>query len=324
MNHYKTIGFAKSDKPFEKRIALLPKDLNNIKYKQHMYFESDYGKDYGIDDQEYVDMGAQVVPRPDILHCDIICDPKIGEATYLKDLKENTTLFGWIHTVEHKSLSDLLQNKHFSCYAWEDLYHDCCHVLWRNNQIAGEGAIIHALTCYAKMPYELNVAIIGRGNTAMGAFRILSALGASTKFYNRHMEKLLEEEIQNYDMIVNAVLWNVKRSDHLLSEDMMKKGSIIVDVSDDDNGAIENSRSTTIEKPTYYLNGIMIYAVNNVPSLFYKTAAQEISTNIHKYIDNLICSSKNTDLEASLIIDNGVILDDKIIEHQKLLKAYTI
>lgn len=225
--------------------------------------------------------------------------------------------------MEHPPLTNLLLNKKLQCYAWEDMHYEHCHIFWRNNQIAGEGAVLHALTCFGKMPYdELKVAILGRGNTAMGANRIISALGADVKFFNRKMEDLLKEEIHNFDMIINAVLWDEERVDHLLSTEIMKlmrPNSMIIDVSDDDNGAIENSISTTISNPVYEMNGVLIYAVNNVPSLFYKTASKEISKNVKDYIDDLVTSTHNDILEHALIIDDGKILDTKIKNHQKIM-----
>lgn len=321
MKDLKTIGFIKSEKLFEKRIAILPEDMAEITHCDHMYFEEGYGRDYGIADEAYLKEGAHVQKRSDILMKDILCDLKIGEATYLGKLHEGTILFGWIHAVEHVDVTELLLAKKLTCFAWEDMYYKDCHVFWRNNQIAGEGAVLQALTKFGKMPYEANVAIIGRGNTAMGAYRILSGLGANIKFFNRKMEDLLAEEIRDFDIIVNAVLWDEKREDHLLSTEIMKimrSGSMIIDVSDDDDGAIENSISTTIEQPVYEMNGVLIYAVNNVPSLFYKTATKEISKCCKDYIDDLIEGNENEVLQGSLIIENGIILDQKITNHQAI------
>ena len=39
MNKMNTIGFVKSDKPFEQRIALLPKDIENIIHRENIYIE---------------------------------------------------------------------------------------------------------------------------------------------------------------------------------------------------------------------------------------------------------------------------------------------
>ena len=42
-------------------------------------------------------MGCQVVGQEQVLKQDVICDPKIGDATYLEDLTVGQTIFGWVH-----------------------------------------------------------------------------------------------------------------------------------------------------------------------------------------------------------------------------------
>ena len=51
----------------------------------------------------------------------------------------------------------------------------------------------------------------------------------------------------------------------------MKKNSMIVDVSCDRNGGIETSILTTIEEPTYVVEGILHYVIDHTLALFYKT-----------------------------------------------------
>ena len=58
---------------------------------------------------------------------------------------------------------------------------------------------------------------------------------------------------------------------------MMKPGSLVVDVACDDNGAIESCRSTSHTDPTYVEEGIVHYAVDNIPSGFSCTASQTLS-----------------------------------------------
>ena len=53
----------------------------------------------------------------------------------------------------------------------------------------------------------------------------------------------------------------------------MKRGAMIVDVACDDNGAIETCRSTTHDDPVYYEEGVLHYAVANIPSLYAHTSS---------------------------------------------------
>lgn len=315
----KTVGFLKSDKENENRICLLPEDINVIQNKKYIYVEEGYGKNLNIEDNEYIKAGVNVVDKKEIFDKNIIVEPKIGDAQYLKKLK-NKTIFGWIHAVQNKAITDILIENKLTVYAWEEMFEEGRHIFWRNNEIAGEAAVMHALLIHGIMPYNLKVAIIGNGNVSRGAYRVLTQLGCNITVYNRKMEKLLSKEIEKYDIIVNAVLWDVNRKDHIIyKEDLMKmkKGSLIIDVSCDHNGAIETSKPTTIENPTYWIDGVEHYAVDHTPSLVYRTVSKELSGEVCKFIDYFITDSKNDVLNSALIVKNGVILDNNINEYQK-------
>ncbi len=315
----KTVGFVKSDKENEKRICLLPKDLENIKNKNYIYVEKNYGTDLNIDDSEYEKNGCTIVSREEALKKDIIVDPKIGDANYLEDLN-NQTIFGWIHAVQNRDITDKIVNNKLTAFAWEDMFDNGCHTYWRNNEVAGEAAVMHAILLHGLMPYDAKVAIIGNGNTSRGAYRVLTQLGAKVKVFNRRMENLLRKEINNYDIIVNAVLWDVSRTDHIIYKDdlkRMKKGSLIIDISCDRHGAIETSIPTTIDNPTYIVDGVVHYAVDHTPSLVYKTVSFELSKESSKFIDELIEENYSDVLRNANIIKEGNILDDRINEYQK-------
>lgn len=315
----KTIGFIKSNKENENRIALLPKNIDKIKNKNYIFVEKGYGIALNISDQEYIDAGCNVVSRDETLRQDIIVDPKIGDSDYLKQL-HNKTIFGWIHAVQNRDITDILVNNKLTAFAWEDMYDYGRHIFWRNNEVAGEAAVMHAITCYGIMPYDANVAIIGNGNTSRGAYRVLTQLGAKVKVYNRNTEQLFKSEIGDFDIVVNCVLWDVNRTDHIICESdlsKMKKGALIIDVSCDKKGGIETSIPTTIDNPIYEVDEIYHYVVDHTPSLFYRTVSSEISDAAYKFYDELIEEKYSYCLNESKIVDAGVILDKKIKEYQK-------
>ena len=96
----------------------------------------------------------------------------------------------------------------------------------------------------------------------------------------------------------------------------MRPNSMIIDVSCDRNGGIESSVPTTIETPTYTVDGVMHYAVDHTPSIFHKTFSYNNSNVITPFLNMLIEDNQNTVLNNALIIKNGVILDQRIISFQ--------
>lgn len=314
----RTIGFPISRKENENRRALLPCDLKNVANKTKIYIEKGYGVNLGFDDSEYKSSGINVVDREEVLKQDIICDPKIGDADYLSSLY-NQTIFGWIHAVQNENITNTILTHNLTAYAWENMYNAGRHVFWRNNEIAGEAAIIHAYLLFGKFPYNTKVAILGRGNTSRGALKTLTYMGADVTIYDRKTEELFRKELYLYDVVVNAILWDTHRSDHIIyRKDLhkMKKGAMIIDISCDKNGGIETSIPTTIENPIYSIDNVLHYVVDHTPSLFYKTISESLSKEVAIYLDSLITDTQNTILEAACIIKESQIIDNHIIEFQ--------
>lgn len=315
----KTVGFVISHKENENRRALVPEDILKVKNKHLLFIEKGYGDVLGYTDDDYLSQGiGGVCSRDDILKKDIICDPKVGDAEYLEQLHEQT-IFGWIHAVQNRDITDKIINAKLTAFAWEDMFEMGRHVFWRNNEIAGEAAIMHAYLLHGIFPYNTKVAVLGRGNTARGAIRMLNDMGAQVCTYDRRTEKLFQKELGDFDVVVNSILWDTTRKDHIIYRDdlkRMKPGSMIVDISCDRAGAVETSIPTTIENPDYIIDGIRHYVVDHTPSLFYKSTSRGISCEVVKFLDFLIEKKNNLCLDDSLIIREGLIQDQRILFFQ--------
>lgn len=316
----KTIGLVISHKENEKRRALVPEHIKRIKHPEMLLIESDYGEALGYDDEDYTSQGCKVASREEVLKCDVICDPKIGDAEYL-DLLNEQTIFGWIHAVQNRDITDKIIEHSLTSFAWEDMYEFGRHSFWRNNEIAGEAAIFHAYMCHGIFPFRTKAAVLGRGNIARGAIKTLNYMGAEVIQYERKTEHLFQKELGEYDVIVNAILWDTSRKDHIIyREDLkrMKHGALIIDVACDRNGGVETSIPTTIDNPTYVVDGVTHYVVDHTPSLFWKTTSKTISEEFCKYIDFIIegRALENPVLLKANNFDKGVIIDKRILEFQ--------
>lgn len=313
-------GFPISHKENENRRAIVPAHVALMKHPNQLYFESGYGKVLGIADEEYTELGCHICSHEEALSMDVICDPKVGDADYLSELKTGQIVFGWVHATQNRDITDKLLDRKLTAFAWEKMHEGGRHIFWRNNELAGEAAVMHAFQCYGKMPYEVKVAVLGRGNTARGAIKVLNMLGAQVVQYDRRMEALFKQELPDYDVVVNCVLWDVMRKDHIIYKSdlrRMKRNAMIVDVSCDRNGGIETSIPTTIENPTYIVDGVLHYVVDHTPALFFKTFTWDNSRIIWPFIDQLICGNYSPVLENSIIVQDGKVIDKEIEIYQK-------
>ncbi len=309
------MGFLISHKNNEQRRALEPKDLEKIRHVDHLLFETGYGESLGFSDEEYLAAGAKTASRDEIFACPILVDVKLGDADYLEKLTEPKLMIGWAHTVQKVDFTTaMLQGKH-SVLAWEEIFEDGRYIFYRNREVAGEAAILQAFCHFGKMPYETRVAIIGNGQTAKGAMRILHGLGATVDVYGRKLENLFRKKMYDYDVIVNCVMWDTTRSDHLICrEDLrkMKPGTMIVDVACDPHLGIETSHETTIDDPVYVVDGVIHYAVDNTPAMFPKTVSRVLSEGFAPYVDAILEKSMPESLEKAMVIRDGIILDQRI------------
>ncbi len=318
----KTVGFIISTKKNEKRRALIPNDILKVKNKKYLFFEKGYGDVLGYSDSDYIKAGSNIGSRQEVLLKDVICEPKIGDATYLDEILDSKTIFGWVHAVQNKEVTKQIIKKKFSTLAWEAMNKNGRNLFWKNSELAGKAAILHAFPIYGRLPNECKVALIGRGNVSCGAYNILSALGADITVFKRKNQKYLKNDLHQFDVIVNGILWDPFREDHLIYKNdlkLMKKNSLIIDVSCDEKGAIETSRPTEITNPVYFVDGVMHYVVDHTPSLFPLAASKSISNVLKRYIDDIVEDKikENSVLKNALIIDRGIVKDKDITNYQK-------
>lgn len=313
----KTIGFVISHKNNERRRALLPDDLNNIKNRQNLYFEKGYGESVGYSDEEYLKYGVNIVIRQEVLNCDVIVDVKLGDADYLNAIKEPKLLIGWAHAVQNIDFTSAVLEGGHSVIAWEEIFENGRYIFYRNREIAGEAAVLQAFRFSGKLPYDSKVAIIGNGQTAKGAFRVLAGLGAEVDIYARKNEEQFKKNMFNYDVLVNCVMWDTNRKDRLIYKSDLKKfkkGTLIIDVSCDPYLEIETSHPTTIDNPVYVVDDVIHYAVDNTPAMYPISVTKNLSKQFSKYIDSIIKEEYTDSLKEALIIDKGHILDENIIK----------
>ncbi|MBN1421951.1 MAG: N(5)-(carboxyethyl)ornithine synthase [Planctomycetes bacterium] len=307
-----TIGFAISRKENEKRRALLPHHLASIRHRDHVVFETGYGDVLGISDDAYAGMGARIASRAEVYRQPIVCPVKAPVPEERTLFGTGQGLFGWIHVVQGIETCDFLVDRRMTAVAWEDMYEGGRHSFWRNNELAGEAAVLHAFLTIGRHPRGCRAAIVGIGNVGRGALHALLQSGADVRIYDSDSAGLLRDELDRYDCIVNAVKWDVLREDHLVDRaDLvrMRRGSLIIDVSCDPEMGIETSRSTTFDDPIYEVDGVFHYAVDHTPTLFHRTATESIGDVVCRFADDLIEGRANPVLESATVVREGVVLD---------------
>lgn len=323
----KTIGYVISHKNNERRRALLPQDCMRIEHRENLVVECGYGEALGYTDADYHKAGVSTAERALVLESEIIVDVKLGDADFMHRIALGKMLVGWAHIVQKTDFTDAAIAGRHTVVAWENISEKGRYVFYRNRELAGETAVLHAFSHYGRMPYDCRVAIVGNGMTARGALRVLNGLGARVDVFPRKLEPLFRERMGDYDVIVNCVRWDVCRTDRLIYRTDLKRlrrGSMIIDVSCDPCLEIETSHATTFDNPVYTVDGVLHYAVDNTPAMAYRTVSAEISRVFSPYVDGLLTGQPAPALEAAYVIRGGLVLDEECVEFRaqtELLEA---
>ncbi len=105
--------------------------------------------------------------------------------------------------------------------------------------------------------------------------------------------------VRSADLLIGAVLLTGRKAPKLVSKKMiatMQEGSVVVDVSVDQGGCIESTRPTSHEKPTFLDEGVIHYAVPNIPGIVARTSTYALTNATFKYA----LSMANKGLEKAL------------------------
>jgi alanine dehydrogenase len=92
------------------------------------------------------------------------------------------------------------------------------------------------------------------------------------------------------DLVVGAVLVPGSKTPKLVTREMlgtMKKGAVLVDVSIDQGGCFETSRETTHADPIYQIDGIVHYAVSNMPGALPRTSTLALNNATLPYAEQI-------------------------------------
>ena len=311
------IGVPKEIKHNEFRVALTPQDAAMLVRSGHrVLIQFDAGKGSGFPDEQYVKAGCELFEHENLYKtCNMLYKVKEIESAEFDLLHEGQIIFTYIHSNAHPDMTKELLKRGVVSIAYEDIDDENGEfpLLSPMSVLAGKGGFLAALYFAqavhggnGKLLERINgcatprIAIIGCGNSGVGAAEIAAAMGNTVTMLDvniKAMEKARLKLPQNVellmstrdnlvrclkecDVLINCILWPKTRKDHLVNREdiaLMKQGALIIDVACDDAGAIETCRSTTHDNPVYIVDGITHYAVDNIPSAFSQTASVMLS-----------------------------------------------
>jgi alanine dehydrogenase len=177
-----------SRKEDERRFPIHPEHLPRIPetLRRQLIFEEGYGAEFGISDAEIAALTGGIATRHELLAdigTVIIAKPVLAD---LQELREGGTLWGYVHCVQQRDITQAALDRKQTLIAFEDMFiwspegYIGRHTFYKNNEMAGYCAVIHALQLKGIDGHYGNqrkTIIFGFGAVSRGAIYALKAHG---------------------------------------------------------------------------------------------------------------------------------------------------
>jgi alanine dehydrogenase len=190
-----------------------------------------------------------------------------------------------------------------------------------------------------------DVTVIGAGVVGTNAAQIALGMGANVTLLDvdlgrlRYLEQVLRgrlatlsanpfhiaEAVKRADLLIGAVLIKGAKAPRLVTREMvraMQPGSVIVDVSVDQGGCIETTRSATHSHPVHIEEGVLHYGVTNMPGAVPRTSTYALSNATLPYIGRLADLGVVGAVQADQALARGVNLHRGKITYAAVAEAF--
>lgn len=143
-----------------------------------------------------------------------------------------------------------------------------------------------------------------------------------TLYSSRHN---IESQLPDVDLVVGSVLIPGAKAPKLITRDMLKlmrPGSVIVDVAIDQGGCFETSRPTTHSEPTYVVDGVVHYAVANIPGAVPRTSTLALTNATLPYAVRLANKGWRQACREDAALAQGVNMVDGKVTFPAVAEAW--
>lgn len=177
-----------SKKEDERRVPIHPAHLPRVPedIRRQLIFEEGYGAPFGIADSKIAAQTGGIATRHELLAdigSVIITKPVLAD---LQELREGGTLWGYVHCVQQRDITQAALDRKLTLIAFEEMFvwtpngQIGRHTFYKNNEMAGYCAVIHALQVKGIDGHYGNqrkTILFGFGAVSRGAIYALKAHG---------------------------------------------------------------------------------------------------------------------------------------------------
>ena len=289
-----------------------------------VYVQQSAGLNSGFPDEAYLSAGANLLPRIEEVYAvaEMIVKVKEPIASEYPLIRENQLLFTYFHFASDENLTKAMIASKAVCLAYETVEKPdgSLPLLIPMSEVAGRMSIQEGARFLEKpqggkgillggVPgvKPAKVLILGGGVVGSNAAQMAAGMGADVTITDINLARLrylsetlpknvktlyaselrIRKELPDVDLVVGSVLIPGDKAPHLITKEMlsiMQPGTVLVDVAIDQGGCFETSHPTTHSAPTYIVDGIVHYAVANIPGAVPYTSALALTNATLPYV----------------------------------------
>lgn len=277
----------------------------------------------GISDEDYRKAGAAIVETPKEVFdkADMIVKVKEPLPEEYPLLRQGQILYTYLHLAADERLTKALMERKIVGIAYETIQpaDGSLPLLAPMSAVAGRMATQIGAT-YLQHDHggkgmlmggvtgveRANVVVLGGGVVGVNAAKMAVGLGARVCILDVNVNRLdyladifgneittlysnseqVEKAVTNADLVIGAVLVPGAKAPKLVTREMISRmapGGVVVDVAVDQGGSVETCRPTSHEHPTYTIDGVIHYAVPNMPGAVPRTSTFALTNVTMKY-----------------------------------------
>ena len=318
------IGVPSEIKNSEARVAITPAGVKALVENDHqVLIQKDAGALSGIRDEEYESVGAKIVPDANTTWSESEMVLKVKEPieSEYKYLRDDLTLFTFLHLAAERALTDALLSAGTTAIAYETVQVGRqLPLLAPMSEVAGRLAPQMGASTLQKNNGGLGillggvpgtraakVVVLGGGVSGTSAIEIALGLGAQVTVLDTSIPRLreldsqyggrlntifsnsleIEKAVTDADLVIGAVLIPGAKAPKLVTNALvskMREGSVLVDIAIDQGGCFEDSRPTTHHEPTFQVHGSVFYCVTNMPGAVPHTSTFALTNATMPYV----------------------------------------
>lgn len=317
------IGIPAEVKTAENRVAMTPDGVRELTALGHQVLvEAGAGLGSSFADGDFQAAGATMVSAQDAWGAQLVCKVKEPQEEEMDFLRDDLVLFTYLHLAAYPGVAKALLERKTTGVAYEtvQLANGDLPLLAPMSEVAGRIATQVGASLLEKRNgtrgillggapgvRPARVVVIGAGHVGWNSAWIAQGMEAEVLLLDRNIDRLrwvdqihkgrimtlasnrgsIERALADADLLIGAVLVAGGRAPVVVTEDMvagMRPGSVIVDVAVDQGGCVETTHETTHEDPTYFLHGVLHYAVGNMPAAVPHTSTYALTNATFPYV----------------------------------------